>query len=479
MFKPAASSALVFARFLTISVASFAFAGAGCSSKNAEIAGAKDGGGGTPTSTVTSLPCDVDQVVVERCQSCHSDPPVNGAPMPLVTWDDFQAATPSDSTATETAVGFKVYQAVEERIHDTKSPMPQPPNPLLDSADLATMDAWLNGGTPKGTAACQIDAGPAALYPTVECNSDNVVLSPGSAWTMPADQDDQYVCYSVNVPVEAGTDHVLSITPNVVNHTIVHHVLLFQADPSDTSITETPSPCAAFGSVGWRIVYGWAPGGEPMTTPPGVGFPYDSTTKWVVQVHYNNINHLSGETDTSGFSLCSTSEPVAYDADVIAFGTQNIDIPPLSTLNQVSSFTVPALYDGAHIFAAFPHMHTLGMAIETEQVLPSGGIIDLGRNDPFSFQAQLWFPVESILHTGDVVNTRCEWQNSTSSEVTFGENTENEMCYSFTAYYPRVTNGLSWSLPALSSNVSQLSSPSDALPTPDAGWSVPSDAGTD
>ena len=108
---------------------------------------------------------------------------------------------------------------------------------------------------------------------------------------------------------------------------------------------------------------------------------------------------------------------------------------------------MPALYDGIHLFAGFPHMHTLGMGIENEQVTPAGAIVDLGRNVPFNFQAQLWYPIDTILHTGDVVNTRCEWQNSTDSEVSYGSNTENEMCYSFTAYYPRVTNGLSWALP--------------------------------
>ena len=47
----------------------------------------------------------------------------------------------------------RLARLVEERIHDTKLPMPQPPNAALSAADLATMDAWLKGGTPKGTGA--------------------------------------------------------------------------------------------------------------------------------------------------------------------------------------------------------------------------------------------------------------------------------------------------------------------------------------
>ena len=300
-------------------------------------------------------------------------------------------------------------------------------------------------------------------------------IAPASAWTMPQADDDDYVCYSVNIPTDAGSNHVIGMTPMVDNHKIVHHILLFQADPTDTSITPTPTKCAPFGSVSWRIVYGWAPGGgNAMQTPPdGVGFPYDGTTKWVVQVHYNNINHLSGETDTSGFSFCSTDQPVKYDADVIAFGTQKINVPALSTLNEECSLTIPQLYDGIHLFAAFPHMHQLGMAIETEQARsPSGGIVDLGQNAPWNFNAQLWFPIDATLHVGDVVNTRCEWQNSTSSTVVYGSNTENEMCYSFSAYYPKVTSSFwSWALPALQASCSP--SAAGGLPTPDAGWTIP------
>jgi hypothetical protein len=287
-----------------------------------------------------------------------------------------------------------------------------------------------------------------------------------------ADQDD-YVCYSVNIPATgSGLNHIMAITPNVDNHKIVHHVLLFQADANDASITSTPQKCNAGGSLTWRIVYGWAPGGTAMQTPPNVGFPYDANTKWVVQVHYNNINGLSGETDQSGFSFCSTDQPVQYDADTVAFGTQNISIPANSSLDQTCSITIPQAFAGIHLFAAFPHMHQLGQAIQTEQVLAGGGIVNMGENTPWNFQTQLWFPIETTLNLGDVVKTRCSWTNTTGSTVTFGQNTENEMCYSFTSYYPKITSGTwSWALPALTSQCG--ASPTGGLPAPDAGWSGP------
>jgi hypothetical protein len=469
-----------------LSVASISCGGSALTAGDAGV-GASDGSANTDgTVSGTPLPCDVNEVVVNKCQLCHSNPTQGGAPMPLVTWEDFHAPTLADTIEMPIA-GALVYQTAEVRIHDTANPMPQPPT-TLTAAETATLDAWFNAGAPKtDSATCDgTDAGdasvsaPDAAPPMITCAPDQqaVALAPASAWTMPQDEEDQYVCYSVNLPPfgDASSDHVLAISPNIDNHTIVHHVLLFQADPNDNTITSTPAPCNAGGSLTWRVVYAWAPGGGAMQTPPNVGFPYDATTKWVVQVHYNNIKGLSGETDTSGFSFCATDQAVQYDADVVAFGNMDFQIPPLSTYDSTCNYAVTPQLAGIHAFAAFPHMHQLGQAIQTEQTLADGGIIGMAESVPWNFNSQIWFPIDTVLNAGDTVTTRCAWQNSTPQPVTFGQNTEDEMCYSFTAYYPKVTaGGWSWALPASASNPSTCQTSTDGglplLPTPSAGWS--------
>jgi hypothetical protein len=55
-----------------------------------------------------------------------------------------------------------------------------------------------------------------------------------------------------------------------------------------------------------------------------------------------------------------------------------------------------------------------------------------------------------VLVPGDRVETRCRWKNSLSHAVGFGPSTEDEMCYSFTMYYPRIEDpNWHWALPAL------------------------------
>ncbi len=473
---------------------------AGCGTNSASATDGGSPGGPDATTGVTSigstpLPCDVTAVLQANCQSCHGLSAANGAPMSLVTWEDLHAAVLPDSIGLPATAGEQVYQMVGTRIHSATKQMPQPPFPALGAEDMATLDNWIAAGAPKtDTVACTAipDGGsliPDAAPPAIQCTKNNITLKATTPWTEPANTPDKYVCYGFTASDVAagGINHILAMTPNIDNKNIVHHVLLFEADSASSSgVTTTPAPCNAGGSLAWRIVYGWAPGGGAMTTPPNVGFPYTSTTQFVVQIHYNDISGThAGETDSSGFSFCTTDQPVQYDADVMAFGSMKFSIPPNGSLGWTCPLTLGSAYDGLHVFAAFPHMHQLGTSIATEQAMAGGGIVDMGINSPWNFNTQIWFPLSATLHQGDVVTTRCEWQNTTGSAVGFGQNTEDEMCYSFTAYYPKA-NIATWSQPALSTSGSCY--PSDAgLPTPDGGWIaqdsgatfIPTDAGGD
>ena len=78
--------------------------------------------------------------------------------------------------------------------------------------------------------------------------------------------------------------------------------------------------------------------------------------------------------------------------------------------------------------------------------------MDLGTRDPWSFDAQYWTDIKTTIKGGDKVRTRCVWENPGASSVGFGEKTNDEMCYGFVFYYPRITTqGWNWALPAAGS----------------------------
>lgn len=176
--------------------------------------------------------------------------------------------------------------------------------------------------------------------------------------------------------------------------------------------------------------------------------PMDPTTHYYVQVHYNNIQALVGEMDSSGFDLCSTTTARANAADMVAFGTVKIDLPPQATTTSDCTYTWPAAAGPVHAIAAFPHMHQLGSAIYTKQN-PATTAGDMGANDPWNFNNQPFMPIAIDLSPGDTIETKCTWTNTTPNTVMFGPDTSDEMCFSFTMYYPAAASFKSWLQPSV------------------------------
>jgi len=106
--------------------------------------------GGVPSDTM-GLPCDIQAVLQERCQSCHGNPPVSGAPMPLVTY--------ADLTVHSTAFPMQtIAERALARMNNNAMPMPPPPASRATSAQVAAMSAWVSAGTPAGSCG-PVDAG--------------------------------------------------------------------------------------------------------------------------------------------------------------------------------------------------------------------------------------------------------------------------------------------------------------------------------
>ncbi|MFO0679168.1 MAG: peptidylglycine alpha-amidating monooxygenase [Polyangiaceae bacterium] len=395
------------------------------------------GGADASVATTGAVPCDVDAIVKAKCQSCHGASPEFGAPMPLVTLGDFHAKAPSNAAKS-------VFEVVGARIHDDARPMPQKPNPRLTADELKVMDTWIASGAPAGASACGTGPGGGSTK-ALSCTPD-VHLAPPSPFAVPEDKGDLYVCYGVDVPVTQ-KKHVVAIAPKVDNTKVLHHIVLLQ---TEKAVSPTPTECSPGSLLSGRMVYAWAPGGEPLELPKEAGFPVEGTAHYMVQIHYNNAQHLANQTDTTGVDFCTTTELRPNDADVVAFGTVKFSIPAHATLDTTCEYTVPQQLHDTTMFVAMPHMHQIGRAMQTHLTPKAGGpAVDLGDQPAWDFQTQSWFPIAAKVKAGDKIATRCAWDNPGSTAVKFGENTADEMCFSFTMYYPRVTTkAWNWALPA-------------------------------
>jgi hypothetical protein len=395
-----------------------------------------------PSTDRRSLPCDVDAILAKHCRGCHGDAPAYGAPMPLVSYGDLVAPSPNDPRST-------VLDRILARVHDDARPMPPAPAARLDETTIAALARWADAGALPSSDRCS-GGGSAKDPKPLPCTPDQKLL-PAQPFRMPRDAEDLYVCYGVDIEVTDGKRHVIAIAPEIDNAKIVHHALLFQAD---APAPKTPFSCGG-GKQGWRMVYGWAPGVSGFELPKEAGLPEEiGTSHWVVQIHYNNLRRLEGETDGSGFGLCTTTDLRPNDAEVLAFGTHLFEIPARGRLDTTCSMAFVKDFPTIHAFAALPHMHQLGTSISTTMIPASGAPpIDLGSVPYWNFADQQWFRYEPVeIRPGDRIETRCVWTNPGASSVRFGEGTLDEMCYSFTMFWPKITlPGWRWVVPAISS----------------------------
>lgn len=97
-------------------------------------------GQGAGSGANTGLPCDVQQLLENRCIGCHLGP----SPVALLSYDDLVKPSAADPKKTNA-------QRSLERMQSTTAPMPPKPAEAPTAAEIGVFQAWVNAGTPKGT----------------------------------------------------------------------------------------------------------------------------------------------------------------------------------------------------------------------------------------------------------------------------------------------------------------------------------------
>jgi len=404
------------------------------------IAGCADDSEGEGGSTAGgSLPCDVEALMAAQCSACHADPPLYGAPMPLVSVDDFSAKGRD---------GRPVIDLVLERISDGS--MPPAPNEALGGADLEVVQAWADGGMPAKASEGSCGTGGEGGGPsTLSCEPD-IVVRRAEPYTMSNGALDETKCFGVEVSNDGSKAHIIGVGPQVDNAAIVHHFLLFRAPEAQPA---EAFDCSLFPPE-WTVLYAWGPGAPPYELPEEAGFPIAAgeTAHLVLQMHYNDYAGVEDPTDDTAVELCTTHDLRANDADVMSFGGTSFVIPANDAATMTCAFEAPEQAGDAlpvHIFQAWPHMHQLGRSMRTTVEKNNGEIQTLVDVEGYSFDSQLLYPADLDLEAGDRVVTRCGWQNTTPEDVGYGEASSDEMCFNIVAYYPAITvPGFSGSLPS-------------------------------
>ncbi|MEW5854406.1 MAG: hypothetical protein AB2A00_36865 [Myxococcota bacterium] len=424
---------------------------AGCASSTTEPEGGTSSGstssssGGSTSSSASSssggdtpLPCAVDAILQAHCQRCHNSPPRYGAPMQLMTHEHVQRPAVSDPER-------NVYELMSVRIHDENAPMP--PGGGLTEAELATLDGWIAQGAPARTeASCDPpDGGTSSSSSSGGVGPDELPCEPQhffrahaagtiAGFHVPETADNLYECFAFNSPF-TDSEQAVAWAPIIDDERVVHHWILYRTHTPQTD--GEVGPCNMPSDA--TFVTGWAPGGGNVVMPEGVSLELGGSNSWyILQLHYWNVPGYSDAMDRSGVALCTEPAPRAQVAGVVTLGSVDIDIPAGAVDHAVTGTCTARMQDPVYVLSSAPHMHLLGRSVETTITRSSGVAETLIRVDPWDsgLQASYVHAPPVRIERNDVLTTTCVYNNDTGARVTFGEETEDEMCFNFIVVYP-------------------------------------------
>ncbi|CAB9498423.1 DBH-like monooxygenase protein 1 [Seminavis robusta] len=271
--------------------------------------------------------------------------------------------------------------------------------------------------------------------------------------------------------------HAIHMTPVIAETSkkYVHHQILYecsfggadsQFDDDDDDATpvdvdnlqhlQIVPECESMPPNCWEMKYGWAVGGQDIILPDDVGIPFGEGKRWLaLQVHYYNPNLDEGVTDSSGVRVYISPEVRSQDAAIMEFdsgtvayqrppmpmGVANYELPPFVV---PSSCTSSVWNQPLNILGVFHHLHRLGRQMELVVERDGQNLGPLRKEFGYDFNHQTIeeSPFKELL-PGDQIVVKCSYDTTSATKnVSFGELTQDEMCYGGVLYYPRQQDDL-------------------------------------
>lgn len=391
---------------------------------------------------------DVAPILYQNCLSCHRDG--ESGPFALATYAQAKtwAKSIKDYTTRKQMPPWKAVEGYGE-FHDART---------LSAAQIATLAKWADTGAASGNLK---EAPPAPARPDKgwvlgepgKPGDPGVVLQPDKAYQLAAEGDDVYRQFVL--PIDADQDlFIRGMEFQTDNPGIVHHMIVY-FDLSGKSVTLTKNMKdgqpgysvndaggigVPFTKTSWAA--GWAPGNTARFLPQDSAFRLPKGAKVVLQVHYHKNGAVLTDRSRVAFHF---ADPAAVKNEVKTGMIMNFlfDLKPGET-NHVVESTVRLAKDTT-IISVMPHMHMLGREMQITATTPDSRetpmifINDWNFNwqETYAYKKPLQFPA------GTKLNMRAVFDNSESNprqpshpprEVTWGEQTIDEMCIGFYQY---------------------------------------------
>jgi hypothetical protein len=159
-----------------------------------------------------------------------------------------------------------------------------------------------------------------------------------------------------------------------------------------------------------------------------------------LELHYINTSPDSQEVTASSTLVSIAPETFEYEADFLFIGNPDINIPARSTWTLGPSyFPLPADLADSQFFSITGHTHQFGTNVLVETTDgPSGTGTSVYDVTPWYWDepATIYHDPAFTVPRGGGFRFTCEYDNTSSSSVGFGESANDEMCFFWAYYYP-------------------------------------------
>ncbi len=253
------------------------------------------------------------------------------------------------------------------------------------------------------------------------------------------------------IPVDADVEKTVCITKRLDNTEDLvisgytaelapgsHHLIVYQS--TDTVENLTPTPCSPFVGLAAgdvvplvlvnKLKISW-------TFPHGVGVEVPAHQMVRIEAHYINTSQaaLMGTGTVTFQGAPKSSAPPFTPASFFFWGTEDIDIPP-GAQTSVGPFFQPGTAN-THVVSIFTHQHEHGTGVEVWESARTGDLSNriVDDTDWSNPSWELLSPQFDMNGTNGL-SFKCDWYNTTSSTIQFGESALDEMCFIGGYYYP-------------------------------------------
>ncbi len=365
------------------------------------------GDGGTANATTWNK--DVLPIVRTRCFGCHSTGGIGTFSMETYASARAKSAEIASQTASRTMPPWMIDETCGGPYRNSRH---------LTESELRTFKQWNEQGALEGNVA---EAVPVPDGPTGLSQVD-LSLSPGQPYTPIDGARDDYHCFVLEPNLTTDKDVVgYDIVPGI--RAEVHHVALYTVDRAQAAAKNTSGKgWTCFGGTGTRdqnLLAAWAPGSTAVMFPRGTGLKLPTSKVIVMQIHYNLQNGVR-QPDTTQAKLQFASGPVTR-ASMLTLVDFSFSVPPNSTgYSHSTEFNL----GNYKLWGVFGHQHTRGREVKIQSGTQC--LFDIPRWD-FNWQQQ-YFYQSPIQMESQPLTLTCTWDNPTNRTLTFGENSDQEMC---------------------------------------------------